>query len=242
MSYRLLAGMYKNRSHDLSWALICMSGSIIVSPHLASPSPLFTTDSWDDASQALNYPLRSVIFFRALLLAMTHLWAQFSPEQPMNLYGFITIPAKYLSYALLALDLVQGGGYTYPYLTLFHANVLATTGPTAAMEGLTGIISAHVYWYLTEVYPRANPGSILTRYLSTPAWYKKLWNVSASNDGQARERNLGGGVTGFRPSSGAPRPASGRSSTTAAAAAPSRSSTQTTSGHQWGRGNRLGTD
>jgi hypothetical protein len=27
----------------------------------------------------------------------------------MNLYGFITIPAKYLSYALLGLDLVQGG-------------------------------------------------------------------------------------------------------------------------------------
>ena len=32
--------------------------------------------------QALNYPLKSVIFFRAALLALTHLWAQFSPEQP----------------------------------------------------------------------------------------------------------------------------------------------------------------
>lgn len=61
--------------------------------------------------QALNHPLKSIIFFRAFLLALTHLWAQYSPEQPMNLYGFVTIPAKYLSYALLALDLVQGGEF-----------------------------------------------------------------------------------------------------------------------------------
>jgi hypothetical protein len=36
----------------------------------------------DVLGQALNYPLKSMIFFRALLLALTHLWAQFSPEQP----------------------------------------------------------------------------------------------------------------------------------------------------------------
>lgn len=36
----------------------------------------------DVEMQALNYPLKSMIFFRAMLLALTHLWAQFSPEQP----------------------------------------------------------------------------------------------------------------------------------------------------------------
>ena len=87
-----------------------MCASIIVRSHVeAIEMSLLRLKSFLSHPQALNYPLKSVIFFRALLLALTHLWAQYDPEQPMNLYGFVTIPAKYLSYALLAMDLLQGG-------------------------------------------------------------------------------------------------------------------------------------
>lgn len=131
----------------------------------------------------------------------------------MNLYGFITIPAKYLSYALLALDLLQGG---VPVL----------------MEGLTGIISAHIFHYLTEVYPRANPSA--RRILDTPNWFKKyLFGERPSNGSQRQERTLGGGVTRMDPPR---RPAganTGGNASAAAAATPA-------AGRSWGSGRRLG--
>ena len=137
----------------------------------------------------------------------------------MNLYGFITIPAKYLSYALLVLDLVQGGVPSF-------------------MEGLTGIIAAHIFHYLTEVYPRANPGA--KQILATPAWFAKLFGVSPAQQGARQERRLGGGVTRMDP----PRRGGASSGTgTGSRTAGSTTTTTTSSGYNWGRGgNRLGTD
>ena len=183
--------------------------------------------------QALNYPLKSVILFRALLLALTHLWAQYSPDTPMNLYGFITLPARYISFALLAMDLLQGG-------------------PAAAVEGLTGIIAAHVYHYLAEIYPIANPNA--AQWLATPNWWKKLLGapVNSSNGGgpPGRTARTVGGATAFAPRRGAQSntsSGSGNTSTTGTAtvpydrAAPSTASSiaNTLTGHSWGRGNRL---
>lgn len=140
----------------------------------------------------------------------------------MNLYGFITIPAKYLSYALLVLDLVQGGVPSF-------------------MEGLTGIIAAHTFHYLTEVYPRANPNA--RPILATPSWFAKLFGVSVAQQGARQERTLGGGVTRMDPPR---RPAGGSAAASAGTrSAGSRSSTTTTSsgsGYNWGGGNRLGSD
>jgi Derlin-2/3 len=131
----------------------------------------------------------------------------------MNLYGFITIPAKYLSYSLLLLDLLQGG-------------------VPVVMEGLTGIISAHLFHYLTEVYPLANPTS--RRILDTPNWFRKLLGENTARPGSStatgrRERSVGG-VTRIEPVRRAP----------AAAAAPGTASTTASSGRNWGSGRRLG--
>lgn len=129
----------------------------------------------------------------------------------MNLYGFVTIPAKFLSYALLLLDLLQGG-------------------LPVVMEGLTGIISAHAFHYFTEVYPRANPSA--TRILETPTWFKRFFGGSGSGAGgtfAGRERNIGG-VTRIEPV---------RRSGAAASAAASSGSTAST-GRNWGSGRRLG--
>jgi len=206
-SRNLEDGLYRGRPADLSWALVCMSGGIL----------------------ALNYPLKSMLFFRSLLLALTHFWGQLSPDQPMSLYGFVTIPSKYLSYALLVMDLVQGG-------------------PSAAMEGLTGIISAHVFHYLHDTYPRANPGA--RRWTETPNWWKALFGLrpaAGSNDG--RTRNFGGGVTGMAPArrpatpapASAPAPASGTGRSTATSYSASGGGGSSSSGGvTWGRGNRLG--
>lgn len=127
----------------------------------------------------------------------------------MNLYGFVTIPAKYLSYALLLMDLLQGG-------------------VPVVMEGLTGIISAHLFHYLTEVYPVANPSA--RRLLDTPVWFRRLFGESgAAGPGARRERSVGG-VTRIEPLR---RGGAGVSSGTAA-------STTGSSGRNWGSGRRLG--
>jgi Derlin-2/3 len=129
----------------------------------------------------------------------------------MNLYGFVTIPAKYLSYALLLLDLLQGG-------------------VPVVMEGLTGIISAHAFHYLTEVYPLANPGS--KRILDTPIWFRRLLGENVPTSGGSggaaprRERTTGG-VTRIEPVRRAPPTAGGATATAA-------------SGRNWGSGRRLG--
>jgi Derlin-2/3 len=130
----------------------------------------------------------------------------------MNLYGFITIPAKYLSYALLLLDLLQGG-------------------VPVVMEGLTGIISAHLFHYLSEVYPRANPGA--TRILDPPNWFRKLFGERVNANTRA-ERTVAGGVTRMDP----PR----RTAGAAAAGAAGNASANTTAatGRTWGSGRRLG--
>lgn len=127
----------------------------------------------------------------------------------MNLYGFITIPAKFLSYALLLMDLLQGG-------------------IPVVMEGLTGIISAHAFHYLSEVYPRANPGA--RRILDTPIWMRRLFgeNVSPTSGAQRRERTVGG-VTMMDP----PVVRRGPASAAGTNAAPS-------TGRNWGPGRRLG--
>ena len=143
----------------------------------------------------------------------------------MNLYGFITIPAKYLAYALLGLDLLQGG-------------------PSALMEGLTGIISAHVFHYLTEVYPRANPGA--KRVLDTPAWFARLFGVNLANQPAGTERSLGGGVTRIDPPRRQQQAGGGgsasRSSGSSTATATTSAGAARSGGYNWGSGNRLGTE
>lgn len=199
-------GIFKHRTADYAWSLVCMAGAIIVS---RACMRVIRYSLSRGCPQAMNIPLGSLIFFRALLLALTHLWAQYSPDQPMNLYGFVTLPARYISFALMAMDLLQGG-------------------PKAAVEGLTGIISAHVFHYLSEIYPRANPQA--ANWMATPAWFKRLFAAARGGGGPPgrAERSVGSGATAYAPP---------RRSGTSTAAAPHRPSGVT--GHTWGRGNRL---
>ncbi|KAI5476181.1 hypothetical protein MNV49_000342 [Pseudohyphozyma bogoriensis] len=140
---------------------------------------------------AINYPLRNPLFFRALLLGLTHLWAQTNPTNKVSLFGLITMPAPYFPFALLGIDLVKGG-------------------PGAALFGFTGVAAAHVYYFLAEIYPRQNGGRGLS-FLQTPQFLiDQLGNGAPPSNTTGAQSGPGsgsgpyraGGGWGFRPSGG----------------------------------------
>lgn len=55
-----------------------------------------------------------------LLLAIIHLWGRHADNVTVNLYGFIKIPAKYFSVALLAIGIIANTGFTITDLSLIH--------------------------------------------------------------------------------------------------------------------------
>ncbi|SCV72052.1 BQ2448_4746 [Microbotryum intermedium] len=112
---------FQRRTADFVWALIIIAGGVL----------------------GTNSPLRSMVFFRPFLLAVTHLWAQtnaqnrcvIKPSSQVSLFGIINLPAPYFPFALILLDLVQAG-------------------PSLAIQSATGVVAAHVYYFLTVVRSR----------------------------------------------------------------------------------------
>ncbi|CAO1636843.1 unnamed protein product [Sympodiomycopsis kandeliae] len=141
-----------------------------------------------------NKPLGSTVLFRPLLSALNYLWARSNPNAAVSLFGIVTCPAPLLPYAYLGFDLIQGG------LPL-------------AIQSATGLLSAHVYWYLTQILPGdqnqqgRRPGLQLLR---TPTFLTRLLPPSAdpsvtpsqqqdtSSSGR-RQLNTGWGGTAFAP-------------------------------------------
>ncbi|PWO01331.1 DER1-domain-containing protein [Tilletiopsis washingtonensis] len=124
---------FHRRTADMAWSLVIM-GAVIL---------------------AANYPLRSSVLHSPLNHALTYLWARANPHGSTSLFGFVTIPAKFLPYAMLALDLLQGG-------------------PDALILGATGLVGAHAYFLLHDIMPASNGGRG-PRYLpATPAFLKRL--------------------------------------------------------------------
>lgn len=87
----------------------------------------------------------------ALLMAIMHLWGRNSPTITVKMYGFISIPAKYLSLAIIAIDLILTGGIDY--------------------TAVVGIVAGHLYYFLDSVFPTMPSGKQL---ISTPPAFERL--------------------------------------------------------------------
>ncbi|KAG8998729.1 hypothetical protein FRB94_006707 [Tulasnella sp. JGI-2019a] len=187
---------YNKRSADYAWQLLLASGVIL----------------------ALNIPLESFIHYRALLTCLTYLSSRLNPEAPMSIFGLINIKALYFPFALLGLDVLNGG-------------------PAAAIVSLTGIVAGHV-WYMLEWQEDAprnrlggGRGSVVGR---PPAWFERWVGNGPSSAGSGSGSGSTGGSTTARAN---PRPYG--------TAIPPRTGDvprATTTGHSWGSGNRLGTE
>ncbi|KAF1981157.1 DER1-domain-containing protein [Aulographum hederae CBS 113979] len=85
----------------------------------------------------------------ALILAFTYTFAQDNPTTNVTVF-ILTFPAKYLPYALLLLTFIMA--------------------PGRVMQQATGLLAAHLYDFLTRIWPTFGGG---TNYIVTPEIVKK---------------------------------------------------------------------
>ncbi|GAA5822208.1 hypothetical protein JCM5353_001529 [Sporobolomyces roseus] len=185
----------------------------------------------------LNTPLQTPILFNPFLMSIIHLWGQTNPTGKVSLYGLLQVPAPYFSLALLGMDLLNGG-------------------TPAVLVSLTGLISAHLYYYLSIVYPQRYPSSTLPRTLfappqflinllgngtSTPPSSSGPGAPSTSSTTGSGQYSTGFG-TAYRPSGNAAAQRAAGGTSTGTSSTSGGGAGERTASHRWGKGNRLGTE
>lgn len=91
---------YERRSADYAWQLILAAGGILVRIYVISYSNSAVT-----SNQALNLPLGSFVFTRALTMCLLYLSSALAPAgSQSSIMGLITIPVTYLPYAMIGAD------------------------------------------------------------------------------------------------------------------------------------------
>lgn len=115
----------------------------------------------------------------ALILALAYTFSQDNPDRQTNFF-IITFSTKYLPYALLFLTFVLGG-------------------PTAAKHQATGLVSAHLYDFLTRIWPAFGGGR---NWIVTPNFVKRWFGSDA---GRPPIRDRGFGYSQGRPADQAPQ-------------------------------------
>lgn len=141
------------------------------------------TSRTDSAQVTCGVFLQGVLFLSPLTLALAYTYAQENPTRRLS-YFIITFQAKYLPYAMLAMTFVMAS-------------------PQAALTQATGLVAAHLYDFLTKVWPEYGGGRQL---IKTPTIVRQ-WFQQPVGTGQTRAF---GTAFQSRPAQSAPqRPAGG---------------------------------
>ncbi|KAG8744301.1 hypothetical protein FRC10_010373 [Ceratobasidium sp. 414] len=80
------------------------------------------------AIMALNVPLRTLVFWRPLILFVVYRASKHNPDGQVSLFGLVNIKNLYFPFVLLIFDLISGG-------------------PPALVQSLTGVLISHG-WFL----------------------------------------------------------------------------------------------
>lgn len=205
-SAQLERGFFMGRTADYCWMLflvmvITLACSLFVPVYAAGP---------------------------ALQLAILHVWGRQASNVTVRLYGFIAIPAKFLSLATIGLEVVTTG-------SVIPACVI-------------GLAAGHVYYFLDKEYPQLPSGK---RVISTPVAFESFIAQACATLSSC----TGLGESGSQPVSRQPfastvrNPASSRSTggTDFGASASGVQSRLTMpnlrpGSHSWGRGQKLGSN
>ncbi|KAL8952449.1 MAG: hypothetical protein Q9222_001640 [Ikaeria aurantiellina] len=120
-------------------------------------------------------------FLSPMILALAYTYSQDNRRRKVNFF-IVQLEAKWLPWAMLLAAIVLSG----PYGALYQG---------------TGIIAAHLYDFLTRLYPTFGGGR---NYLQTPAFIRRLF---AGEDTRTQRKGYG---TSYAPQGQqAPRPSSG---------------------------------
>ncbi|KAI5778631.1 Der1-like family-domain-containing protein [Geopyxis carbonaria] len=104
-----------------------------------------------------TYLTGGMTFCSPLILALAYYWTAFEAPGGRVSFFIATFPVKFLPWGMLLMSFVQGG-------------------PTALMNNLTGLVSAHAYLFLTTIWPTYGGGSNI---LATPQWLHTLCEGAA---------------------------------------------------------------
>jgi len=114
--------------------------------------------------------LQSFVFTQALLLAFIYTYAQDNRGRKVH-FIFFQIPAELLPWAMLAMTLMMGG-------------------TSATLQQGSGLLAAHLYDFLTRLYPTMQGGR---NYIQTPSFVRRYFTA---NRATTTQRAYG---TSFRP-------------------------------------------
>jgi len=94
-----------------------------------------------------------VIFTPALILALAYTFSQDQPRRQVTFF-VITLPIKWLPYTMLLVTFIMGG-------------------PHAAKQQVSGLLAAHLYDFLTRLYPTFGGGPTFIR---TPQFVQRWFS------------------------------------------------------------------
>lgn len=93
----------------------------------------------------LPFLFRGYIHGPSIVFMLIYLWSRENATTMVSFFGIIKLNGQWLPFALMALDMVQG----------------------ASIAGdIAGILAGHMYYFLTDIFPRAYGRQIIT----TPTW------------------------------------------------------------------------
>ncbi|KAI9887793.1 MAG: hypothetical protein M1823_000435 [Watsoniomyces obsoletus] len=121
------------------------------------------------------------IFTKALILAVAYTYTQENRGQKATIY-VLTFPIKWLPLVMLLITFVMGG-------------------PRSTMVQVTGLLAAHLYEFLTRIYPTYGGGR---NYIQTPNFVRR-WFATRTNTrsyGTAYAARSGGADAGRGSSTG----------------------------------------
>lgn len=127
-------------------------------------------------------------FLSALSLAYAYTFAQDNPTRQVNFF-IVNFDAKFLPFALLFMTFI-------------------IDGQNAALTQVFGLIAAHLYDFLTRIWPTFGGGR---NYIFTPQIVKRWFGATP---GTVQNRGYGHAVQGRGRETGSNQPSTGRSTGT----------------------------
>ncbi|KAJ7746483.1 Der1-like family-domain-containing protein [Mycena maculata] len=161
-----------------------------------------------------SIPVQPYIFFRPLLLCLAYVSSALAPVGAQtSIMGLVTLPVTYTPYIMLGFELLNAG-------------------PQGVARMLPGAVVGHLWWWGVWGGAVGGAGGVLQEWSIAPRWLRDWFDEGDAPRPGARGAagttgaNSGGGVHVVPP----------RRPLNAPAAAPAAS----TSGYQWGSGQKLG--
>ncbi|KAF2074288.1 hypothetical protein CYY_004421 [Polysphondylium violaceum] len=100
-----------------------------------------------------------------LIMSIIYIWSRYNADTIVSFFFGIKFKGVYLPWAMMAISFLSGGGH-FPF------------------DEFLGCISAHVYYYVNDVYPRVHG---TTSYLKTPSFLKNVLPAEIQEQQRARE-------------------------------------------------------